>query len=84
MRTLANDYTNILFNDMDGSELVGWSYNDPQVWTADILENCNCIHEENTEDNTAGIIISELGPSWDGRVNDLISCIYTISAYAEI
>ena len=32
MRTLANDYINILFNDMDGSELAGWSYNDPQVW----------------------------------------------------
>ncbi len=84
MLTLANDYINILFNDMDGSELAGWSYNDPQVWVADILENCNCYYEENTEDDTAGSIVSELDPAWDGRVNDLINYIYLISAYAEI
>ncbi len=84
MRTLANDYINILFNDMDGSELAGWSYNDPQVWVADMLENCKCDDEENTEDDTAGSIVSELDPAWDGRVNDLINYIYLISAYAEI
>lgn len=84
MCTLANDYISILFNDPEGSELAGWSFNDPKVWTADILENCNCWHEENTKDNTAGSIISELDSAWDGRVNDLINCIYIISAYAEI
>lgn len=75
MRTLANDYINILLNDIDGSELALWSYNDPQAWTADILENCNCIHEESAEDNTIFNILTELDPAWDGRIRQLQKAI---------
>lgn len=66
METLAEDYTDILLYGLDGSQLRHWNFNEPEVWTEDILKNCNCIYNEDTE---AGMS-DELDPAWDGRIKD--------------
>lgn len=75
MEILAEDYIEILFNDLDGSQLQHWNFSAPEAWTEDILENCNCIHEENTEDDTIFNILTELDPAWDGRIRPLQKAI---------
>lgn len=75
MEILAEDYTEILFDGLDGSQLRHWDFNDPDVWTEDILENCNCYHEENTEDDTVFDVMMELDPVWDGRIEPLQKAI---------
>lgn len=75
MEILAEDYTEILLDGLDGSQLEQWSFNSPEAWTEDILENCNCIHEESTEDDTIFNVLMELDPAWDGRIKLLQKAI---------
>lgn len=75
MEILAEDYTEILLDGLDGSQLKHWNFNDPKAWTADILENCNCIHKENTEDGTIFNVLMELDPAWDARIKELQSAV---------
>lgn len=75
MEILAEDYTEILLDDLDGSQLKDWDFNEPDAWTEDILDNCNCYHEENTEDDTVFDVMMELDPAWDGRIKPLQKAI---------
>lgn len=75
MEILAEDYTEILLDGLDGSQIRHWDFNDPEAWTADILDNCNCIHEENSEDDTVFDVLMELDPAWDGRIKLLQKAI---------
>lgn len=75
MEILAEDYTEILLDGLDGSQLRHWNFNTPETWTEDIFENCNCIYKENTEDNTPYNVLTELDPAWDGRIKPLQQAI---------
>lgn len=72
---LAEDYTEILLDSLDGSQLQHWDFNDPEAWTDCIFENTNCWHEENSDDATAFNLLFELDPAWDGRIGRLRDAI---------
>lgn len=75
MEILAEDYTEILLDGLDGSQLRHWNFNTPEAWIENIFENYNCIYEENTEDDTTYNILTELDPAWDGRIKPLQQAI---------
>lgn len=75
MEILAEDYTEILLDGLDGSQIRHWDFNDPEAWMKDILEDCNCDHEESTEDDTVFNVLTELDPAWDGRIGPLQKAI---------
>lgn len=75
MEVLSDDYVNISLDNLDGSEIRYWKDNTPEIWTEDILENCNCYIEENTEDNRIFDVLTELDPAWDGRIKLLQEAI---------
>ena len=77
MKQLAEDYFNIIFDDMDGSELMHWDGNEPEMWEEDW--KCSCIHEENTDDGNSYTAFTELDPAWGGNVVEFLEALNKIS-----
>ena len=77
MKQLAEDYFNIIFDDMDGSELMHWDGNEPEMWSED-WKSC-CIHEENTDDENSHTAFTEVDSAWGGSVAEFLEALNKIS-----
>ena len=77
MKQLAEDYFNIIFDDMDGSELMHWDGNEPEMWEEDW--KCCCIHEKDTDDENSYTAFTELDPAWGGNVAEFLETLNKIS-----
>ena len=77
MRQLAEDYFNIIFDSLDGSELMHWDGNEPEMWEKDW--KCCCIHEENTDDENNYTAFTELDSAWGGNVAEFLEALNKIS-----
>ena len=77
MKQLAEDYFNIIFDDMDGSELMYWDGNEPEMWEKE-WKACY-IHEENTDEENNYTAFTELDPAWGGNVAEFLEALNIIS-----
>lgn len=77
MKQLAEDYFNIIFDDMDGSELMYWDGNEPEMWAED--RKCGCIHEEDTDNENSYTAFTELDSAWGGNVAEFLEALNKIS-----
>ena len=77
MKQLAEDYFSIISDGLDGSELMYWDGNEPEMWDEDW--KCCCIHEENTDDENNYTAFTELDPAWGGNVAEFLEALNIIS-----
>ena len=77
MEQLAKDYCAVVSDGLDGSELMDWDGNEPEMWEEDW--KCCCIHEENTDDENNYTVFTELDPAWGGNVAEFLEALNKIS-----
>lgn len=77
MSQLAEDYLNVIFDNLDSSELMRWDGNEPEMWAEDW--KCCCVHEENTDDENSYTAFTELDPAWGGNIAEFLETLNKIS-----
>lgn len=77
MKQLANDYFNIISDGIDGSDLMYWDNNEPEMW--DEEWRCCCIYEENTDDENSYTAFTELDPAWGENVTEFLEALNKIT-----
>ena len=81
MEQLAKDYCAVVSDGLDGSELMDWENNQPEMWNDDDLDDhigC-CVYTEDTETETAYTAFTELDPAWGGNVAEFLEALNKIS-----
>ena len=81
MKQLAEDYFSIISDGLDGSELMYWDGNEPEMWEEDW--KCCCIYEENTDDENNYTAFTELDPAWGGNVAEFLEALSLIITVKE-
>lgn len=67
MKQLAEDYYNIISNDLDGSKISKWDGNEPEMWDDNKKQRCycTCIYEDNTEESRFAYLLRlEIDSAW--------------------
>ena len=77
MKQLAEDYFSIISDGLDGSEIMYWDGNEPEMWEKDW--KCCCIYEKNADDENNYTAFTELDPAWGGNVAEFLETLNKIS-----
>lgn len=76
MQQLAEDYIKILVDGIDGSELMHWDNNEPEMWD-DNFTGC-AFYEEDTETESPYNVLTELDSAWGGNVAEFLDCVKAV------
>lgn len=80
MEQLAEDYFSIISDGLDGTDLMYWDNNEPEMWEEEW--RCCCIYEENTDDIDRCTAFTELDPAWGGNVAEFLEALNKITVMA--
>lgn len=82
MILLATDYLTIISEGLDGSELIHWDGNEPEMWSDDGWDSC-CIYEEDTDSENGYTVATELDPAWGGNVAEFLNAMRILRFYEK-